>query len=98
MKDENGKVLAGMEPRVAEAQGRIDARKTEWNARITTAKKNTDLAYSRVKVTEPAAGGDASPSVTTTMTRADVEATAKASGKSVAQVEAAAAAKGIKIK
>ena len=97
MKDENGKVPAGWESKVAEAQGRIDARRDDWNARITTAKKNTDLAYSRVKVTEPAAGGDASPSVTT-MTRADVEATAKASGKSIAQVEAAAAAKGIKIK
>jgi hypothetical protein len=98
MKDEDGKIPKGMESRVAEAQNRIDARKTEWNTRVTTAKKNTDLAYSRVKVTEPAAGGDASPSVTTTMTRADVAATAKASGKSVAQVEAAAAAKGIKIK
>jgi hypothetical protein len=97
MKDENGKVPAGWESRVAEAQGRIDARRDEWNTRITTAKKNTDLAYSRVKVTEPAAGGNASPSVTT-MTRADVEATAKASGKSIAQVEAAAVAKGIKIK
>jgi len=97
MKDENGKVPAGWESKVAEAQGRIDARRDEWNARITTAKKNTDLAYSRVKVTEPAAGGDTSPSVTT-MTRADVEATAKASGKSIAQVEAAAVAKGIKIK
>ena len=66
MRDENGKVPAGMESRVAEAQGRIDARKTEWNARITTAKKNTDLAYSRVKVTEPAAGGNASPTMSAT--------------------------------
>ena len=88
-----------MAAKVKEAQARVTARENEWKTRRETAQKNTELAYSRVRVAEPAAGDAAAPrTAPTTMTRADVEATAKASGKTVAEVEAAAKAKGIKIK
>ena len=88
-----------MAAKVKEAQDRVTARESGWKTRRETAQKNTELAYSRVRVAEPAAGDAAAPrTAPTTMTRADVEATAKASGRTVAEVEAAAKAKGIKIK
>jgi hypothetical protein len=90
---------AMMAARVKEAQDRVTKREADWNTRRETAQKNTDLAYSRVKVTEPAGGGNAPPPATPkTMSMADVEATAKASGKSVEEVKEAAKKKGITIK
>jgi hypothetical protein len=84
----------GYAERIAAAQENIKRRQKDWAAQLETAKKNTELAYSRVKVPESAAPAAEAPK---TMTRADVEATAKASGKTVADVEAAAKAKGFKI-
>jgi hypothetical protein len=99
MRDESGKVPESMASKVSEAQARIDKRKAEWTARSETAKKNTDLAYSRLGIAAPAASaGNPPPAAPTSMSRADVEATAKASGKTVAEVEEAAKAKGITIK
>jgi hypothetical protein len=89
----------GYADKVAAAQGRINTREKDWNTQRDTAKKNTELAYSRVKVQESAAPAPApATGAPRTMTRADVEATAKASGKTVAEVEAAAKAKNITIK
>jgi hypothetical protein len=91
---------AMMAAKVKEAQERVTKREADWNTRRTTAQKNTDLAYSRVKVAEPAGGDSAPPPAAApkTMSMADVEATAKSSGKSVEEVKAAAKAKGITIK
>jgi hypothetical protein len=91
----------GYTEKIAAAKKAIKERKDGWASRAETAKKNTDLAYSRLGITgTPAApaAGNPPPAAPTTMTRADVEATAKASGKTVAEVEAAAKAKGITIK
>ncbi len=90
----------GYADKIAAAEKRVKDRKNDWTARAETAKKNTDLAFSRVKVAEPAGGGNAPPPATApkTMSMADVEATAKSSGKSVEEVKAAAKAKGITIK
>jgi hypothetical protein len=66
MKDENGKIPEGMGPRVAEAQARIKTREKNWTNQVNAAKKDTELAYSRVRVTEPAAGGNASPTMSAT--------------------------------
>jgi hypothetical protein len=92
----------GYTEKIAAAKKAIKERKDGWASRAETAKKNTELAYSRVRVTEPAApaGGNAppAPAAPTTMSMADVEATAKSSGKTVDEVKAAAKAKGITIK
>ena len=92
----------GYADKIAAAKKAIKERKDGWASRAETAKKNTELAYSRVRVTEPAApaGGNAppAPAAPTTMSMADVEATAKSSGKTVDEVKAAAKAKGITIK
>jgi hypothetical protein len=86
---------AGYPALIAATKKRIQTREKNWNDQLKDAKRNTELAYSRVSGVSPTMS---TSSATATMTRADVEATAKASGKSVAEVEAAAAAKGIKIK
>ena len=86
---------AGYTDKIIAAKKRIRAREKNWDNQLIDAKKNTELAYSRVSGVSPATS---TSSALATMTKADVEATAKASGKSVAEVEAAAAAKGIKIK
>lgn len=59
MRDETGKVPESMATKVAEAQARIDKRRAEWTARAETARKNTDLAYSRLGIAEAPAGGAA---------------------------------------
>lgn len=45
----------GYADKIAAAEKRVKERKADWTARKETAQKNTDLAYSRVKVAEPAA-------------------------------------------
>jgi hypothetical protein len=52
---------AMMAAKVKEAQERVTKREADWNTRRTTAQKNTDLAYSRVKVAESAGGDNAPP-------------------------------------
>jgi hypothetical protein len=87
-----------------EAQKRVDARKNEWNTIRDNAKRDTELAYSRLEIqggTPPPRGGATAASsgaIPTTMTRAQVESVAKERNKTVAEVEAAAKAKGITIK
>jgi len=57
-----------LEPMIAaivkEAQDRVTARENEWKTRRGTAQRNTELAYSRVRVAEPAAGSNAAPATT----------------------------------
>ena len=90
----------GYADKIAAAKGRIETREKGWNSQLENAKRNTELAFSRVRVAGPAASENTPPPAATaprTMTRADVEATAKAQGKTVAEVEAAAKAKNVKI-
>ena len=53
-----------MAAKVKEAQDRVTARESGWKTRRETAQKNTELAYSRVRVAEPAAGDAAAPATT----------------------------------
>jgi hypothetical protein len=85
----------GYADKIAKAQERVETRENGWKSQIETAKRNTEMAFSRVRGVEPPAPAAGAPK---TMTRADVEATAKAAGKTVAEVEAAAKAKGFTIK
>ena len=99
---EDGKVPAGMEQRVADAQRRIAEREADWDRRSKAAAGSVDEARRRVTgetAPAPAAAPAAAPApATTAVSRADIEATARASGKTVAEVEAAARAKGYTIK
>ena len=54
----------GYADKITAAKSRIATRQKEWKERADTAKKNTDVAYGRLGITEdkaPAAGGGAAP-------------------------------------
>jgi hypothetical protein len=61
MRDESGNVPESMASKVAEAQGRIDKRKSDWTARAQTAQKNTDAAYGRLGIAAPTASATPAP-------------------------------------
>lgn len=48
LRNEKGEIPAGMEKKVAEAQGRINERQKGWAARAEAARNNTDMAYGRL--------------------------------------------------
>jgi hypothetical protein len=88
----------GYAEKIAAAERRIQDREKTWTTEVEAAKKDTERAYSRVKVTTPAGGDTSAPAAPKTMSMADVEATAKAAGKTVEEVKEAAKKKGITIK
>ena len=51
----------GYADKIAAAEKRVKDRKADWTTRAQTAAKNTDTAYGRVKVAEPAASNNAPP-------------------------------------
>jgi len=69
-----------------------------YQKRINTAENNAKVATQRYLNMSGYKNPEENTAAPTTMTMADVEATAKASGKSVEEVKTAAKAKGITIK
>jgi hypothetical protein len=105
IRDENGAVPSGLVTRVTEAAERIKKREQDWERRRKTAAANVETArrhYLGEGEPEarpaPTATQTSSPAMPTTITMADIEATARASGKTVDEVKAAAKAKGVTIK
>lgn len=68
LRNEKGEIPAGMEKKVAEAQGRISERQKGWTARAQAARNNTDMAYGRLGLQtsgSPAGAGAAASSAPT---------------------------------
>jgi hypothetical protein len=68
LRNEKGEIPAGMEKKVAEAQGRINERQKGWTARAQAARSNTDMAYGRLGLQtsgSPAGAGAAASSAPT---------------------------------
>jgi hypothetical protein len=91
---DTSKIPEGLRASYERAKKQIEDKDAEFETRRRNAQNVVD-AYTR-RVLGGAEGSG--PPAAGTMTRADVEATARASGKTIAEVEAAAKARGITIK